>query len=151
MHDCIWYEIFLQNTGSKSTKEMISWNLEPPAQCNYFNRNVEMLISTQYIVFLLMAYLPPLLFQCQEFVQDSFVGLSVSVHGGGWNKIKIVYLKIGSIYDILCHTVTMTSFFLQIWVAGSKSPKYYLSTASVQRYWLLTIPRPPHLNCTILV
>ena len=76
---------------------MISWNLDP-AQCNYFNRNVEMLISTQYIAFLLTSYLPPLLFQCQEFVQDSFVGLSVSVHGGGWNKIKIVYLKIRSIY-----------------------------------------------------
>ena len=95
-------------------------------------------------------FLPPLLFKLQEFVQYSFVGLSVSVHGGGWNKIKIVYLKIRSI----CHielTVTMTSFFLQIWVDGSKCPKYYLSTASAEkRYWLLlTIPRPQDITQTV--
>ena len=113
-----------------------------PAQCNYFIRNVVI-----YTIHCISSYvLPPLLFKLQEFVQYSFVGLSVSVHGGGWNKIKIVYLKIRSI----CQTVTMTSFFLQIWVDGLKCPKYYLSTASAEQgYWLLTIPRPQDITQTV--
>ena len=79
--------------------------LNPPKKWYHEIKTSSMQLFHQECCYLhntLHFFLPPLLFKLQEFVQYSFVGLSVSVHGGGWNKIKIVYLKIRSI----CHTVS---------------------------------------------
>ena len=115
-----------------------------PAQCNYFIRNV----VCCYLHNTLHFFLPPLLFKLQEFVQYSFVGLSVSVHGGGWNKIKKVYPKIRLNYS---NNDFIFSANMGRWIKMSKVLfKYSISGTTV-----LTIDYPTpsrhNTNCTILV